>query len=196
MGCSTGGPQTLEVILGQLPAAFPAPIIVVQHMPAEVFTQSMARHLDAQCALVVKEAGQNEKLLSGVVYLVPGGHTMSLSPSRHSEPEGQRIWFKACKPEEQNSTIDKTMLSIAHHFKESAIGVILTGMGHDGVEGMRAIKRNGGKTMCEDESAMIFGMPKAVIDCGIADIVLPAQEIGNALIELVGTVELSLRGTK
>jgi len=207
IGASTGGLTTLEVILSSLPANFLAPIIVIQHMPTRFFTQSLAEHLNEISQLEVKVAENNEIIKVGKVYLAPGGFQMTLKPrdtrydspftedNRHpllaGEREGVRghdspftnivICLNKAEPDSLTPSIDITMESAAKIYEENAVGVILSGMGYDGREGMKAIKKSGGKTITQDESSLIFGMPKAVIEAGYADQILPVGEIANAL---------------
>ncbi len=182
IGASTGGLQTLESILPSLPADFPSPIIVVQHLPNMFFTESLAERLNRDCELTVKVAESNEIIQAGKVYLAPGGFHMTLGslPNREVTP-----CIKEAKNDSLTPSIDLVMESVAKICCANAVGVILSGMGHDGRQGMRAIKECGGKTIVQDESSLIFGMPKAVIDAGFADEVLPASEIASAMIECV-----------
>lgn len=211
IGASTGGPQTLTAILSALPPYFSPPIIVVQHMPSIEFTQSLAERLKNACKLMVKVAEDNETIARKNIYLVPGGYSMTLQAIEKkpetrvqsteireqsteyrvesTEDGGQRIEvvMRLVKdsPDVLTPSINATMRSTAKIFNGNTIGVILTGMGSDGAEGMEAIKNSGGKTLVQDESSLIFGMPQAVIDRGCADSVLPAGKIAERIAELV-----------
>lgn len=187
IGASTGGPQTVEVLLSSLPLAFPAPIIVVQHMPSRFFTQSLAKRLNNNCELEVKEAENNEVIQMRKVYLNPGGFRMTVEPQISQEVKNTVILLEKEHDECLSPSIDTVMKSVAAVYNKNSVGVILTGMGHDGVEGMKAIKENGGKTIVQDESSIIFGMPQAVIENGYADKVLPLAGISAALIEFLDT---------
>ncbi len=182
IGASTGGLQTLESIIPSLPADFPSPIIVVQHLPNMFFTESFAERLNRDCELKVKVAENNEIIQAGKVYLAPGGShmTLGLLPNREVTPCINEAEEGSLTP-----SIDLAMESAANVFNENAVGIILSGMGHDGRQGMKAVKESGGRTIVQDESSLIFGMPKAVIDAGFADEVLPAGEIAGAMIECV-----------
>jgi len=182
IGASTGGLQTLESILPSLPADFPLPIIVVQHLPNMFFTESFAERLNRDCELTVKVAESNEIIQAGKVYLAPGGFHMTLGslPNREVTP-----CINEAKNDSLTPSIDLAMESAAKVFNGNTVGIILTGMGHDGRQGMKAIKESGGRTIVQDESSLIFGMPKAVIDAGFADDVLPVSEIASAMIECV-----------
>lgn len=190
IGASTGGPQTLVAILSSLPPDFSPPIIIVQHMPSIEFTQSLAKHLKRVCKLMAKVAENNEIIARKMVYLVPGGYSMTLQTTNYKlrttdqETEVAMRLVKD-KPDALTPSINTTMKSIAEIFNGNAIGVILTGMGNDGADGMEAIKNSGGKTLVQDESSLIFGMPKSVIDRGCADSVMPAGKIAEKIAELV-----------
>jgi len=182
IGASTGGLQTLESILPSLPADFPVPIIVVQHLPNMFFTESLAERLNRDCELTVKVAESNEIIQAGMIYLAPGGFHMTLGslPNREVTP-----CINEAKNDSLTPSIDLAMKSVTKIFNENTVGIILSGMGHDGCQGMKAIKESGGNTIVQDESSLIFGMPKAVIDAGAADKVLPAGEIAEAIMEAV-----------
>ena len=193
IGASTGGPQTLEAILSSIPSDFPAPILIAQHMPTSSFTQSLAAHLDNSCPLIVKVAENNEIIQASKVYLAPGGFHMTIEPRpktdatrpvRDEDSHGV-ICLSENEANSLSPSIDITMKSVARVYNGSAIGIVLSGMGDDGVEGMRAIKEAGGKTIVQDESSLIFGMPKAVIEAGYADKVLPMAEMVSGMLEYV-----------
>jgi len=179
IGASTGGPQTLEAILSSLPFNFPSPIIVLQHLPTRFFTQSLAERLNEISELEVKVAGDNEVIQTGEVYLAPSGFQLTLK----TRLTDTIIQLREDKSNELTPSIDITMKSVAKIYNGNAVGVILTGMGRDGREGMEAIKEAGGKTIVQDESSLIFGMPKSVIDEGIADKVLSVDGIADAIME-------------
>ncbi len=190
IGSSTGGPQTLEVILSSIPENFLPAIIIVQHMPGIEFTQSLAERFKRICNLAVKVAEDNEIVTPKNIYLVPGGYSMTLQTIDNRLQAINRraeVVMHLVKDGSDDLTpsIDTTMRSIAAIYGSSAIGVILTGMGSDGAEGMEAIKNSGGKTLVQDESSLIFGMPKEVIDRGCADSILPVGKITERIVELV-----------
>jgi len=199
IGASTGGPQTLRTVLSSLPLDFPAPILVVQHMPAGSFAQSLAEDLDQHCELSIKLAEDGEMIRPATVYVAPGGFEMTLKRHRTPTPKNKRnrkgkapeaaIWLTEAEPDGLNPTVDITMQSVVAVYEGNTIGIILTGMGHDGREGMKAIKDHGGKTIAQDESSLIFGMPKAVIDAGHADKVLPASSVAGALMDMARSTE-------
>ncbi len=193
IGASTGGPQTVEAILSSLPADFPVPILVVQHMPNRFFIEQFAERLDRRCHLRVKVACDGEPAEAGTITLAPPGLRLTVeSPAslRGATATKQSrfdvlIRLTAEEPGGLTPSIDATMKSVAEVYTSQAIGIILSGMGHDGTEGMRAIKAAGGVTLCEDESSLLFGMPKSVIEAGLADQALPMEKIPEALAELV-----------
>ena len=182
IGASTGGFQALESILPSLPSNFPLPVIVAQHVPNLFFTESLAQHLNRDCRLPVKIAEDDRVIQSGTIYLAPGGShtTLRLLPDTNAA-----FCIKQAQAETLTPSVDLAMKSAVEIFKENTVGIILSGMGRDGCEGMKAIKNCGGRTIVQDESSLIFGMPKAVIDAGAADKVLPAGEISEAIIEAV-----------
>ena len=183
IGASTGGPQTLEAILPMLPHDFPAPLIVLQHGPNRWFTEGFAERLQRQCALAVKVAEDSEIVRASTIYLAPSDARLTLRGDRSSEV------VITLEPRETSGgltpSIDLTMASVAQVYLDGAIGIILSGMGHDGLEGMKAIKRAGGQTLIQDHSALIFGMPKAVLDAGLADAALPASDLAEGMLDLV-----------
>jgi len=193
IGASTGGPQTLELILSHLPSGFSVPIIVVQHMPSEIFTESLAEHLNRISELEIKVAEDGEVVFPGRVYIAPAEFQTriisdNLRKSKSVNKHGLAyIRVSKAEPDSLSPSIDITMKSAAEVYNGSTTGVILTGMGHDGVEGAKAIKESGGKIVAQDESSLIFGMPKVVIDAGYADKALPASEIADEMMNLINT---------
>jgi len=189
IGASTGGPQTLKAVLSSLPSDFPVPIIIVQHMPNRFFTESLAERLNDNCRLEVKVAEDKEIIQKGKVYLAPGGFRATVKakwiPGKVRRMRESIICLKEDEPDSLSPSIDVAMKSVADAYNRKSIGIILTGMGNDGVEGMRAIKESGGKTIVQDESALIFGMPKVVSEAGLADKILHASDMSNAMLELV-----------
>jgi two-component system chemotaxis response regulator CheB len=180
LGVSTGGPRTLLDILPSLPADLPVPMVIVQHMPP-TFTASFAEHLNAVCAIQVKEAKQAETLLPGVVYVAPGGYQMTVTKSVLGKGAAVRLssqsaGYAFCP------SVNVLFHSIAPLYGPRAIGVLLTGMGDDGADGMVAIRRAGGHTIAEsEETAVIFGMPHEAIERGGAVVVAPSTDIANQI---------------
>jgi two-component system chemotaxis response regulator CheB len=181
IGISTGGPQALEFVLSQLPADFPASVVVVQHMP-EGFTDMFARRLDELSALRVKEAQSGDVLLPGRVLICPG--------SRHIKVKRLPMGDIAvlCDDPRVNGhrpSADVLLRSAAEEFKTQAVGVLMTGMGDDGAEGMGAVKKAGGMTIAQSEdSCVVYGMPKAAIERGYASRVV-ALDVMSATLQAV-----------
>jgi two-component system chemotaxis response regulator CheB len=175
IGVSTGGPKALEEILPCFPKDLPAPILIVQHMPAG-FIRPFAERLNKMSAIVVREASNGEAVHPGVVYLAPAGLHMTVE----RVTKLRTIICLSEWPQNQMHvpSVNVTMRSVAAMFHAEAMGVIMTGMGSDGVEGMTAIYREGGKTVGQDEaSCAVYGMPKACVEMGIVDKVVPLAQI-------------------
>jgi two-component system, chemotaxis family, protein-glutamate methylesterase/glutaminase len=180
IGASTGGPQTLGVVLSALPHDFAIPILIVQHMPSIFFSQSLANRLNITCPLPVNLAQENEVIQPGQVYIAPGGFHLTI------RQKGANVFLRLSEDQLSglSPSIDQTMKSAAQIWRGNTIGIILSGLGTDGVEGMKAIKDAGGTTMTQDKSSLIFGMPKAVIEAGWADMVLPVSEMADTILEI------------
>ncbi|MBS4008985.1 MAG: chemotaxis response regulator protein-glutamate methylesterase [Clostridium sp.] len=180
IGASTGGPRALEVILLSLPANLPAAVFVTQHMPPK-FTLALAERLNKLSAIRIKEAEHGEPVQTGVVYLAPGNYHLEIAADR-------KIRLTQDPPVEHvRPSATVMMLSVASVYGKESVGVILTGMGKDGAAGMVEIKNCGGHTLAQDEaSAVIFSMPKAAIQAGAVERVLPLAEIAKAVIALCG----------
>lgn len=182
IGSSTGGPDALKVLVEQLPADFPAPIIVAQHLlPA--FSEIFAEQLQSVSALTVSVAKQNECIEPAHVYIIPSDSHFFLSAN------GPCITLLPTQDLPKPS-VDMGFTSVAEHFGPGTIGVILTGMGNDGVVGSKAVKQLGGKIIVQDgETSSLFGMPKRVIESGYYDEIVPLTKIAGRLIELVENYE-------
>jgi two-component system chemotaxis response regulator CheB len=185
IGASTGGPVALQEVLSRIPATFNQGIMVVIHMP-KAFTAPFAERLNSKCALPVKEAADGDLLLPGHVLVAPGGRHLTL------QRKGGGIVIQTTTVENYPKyvyvpSIDLMMSSLADACKGPMVGVILTGMGNDGLNGMRRIKEKGGLTLVQDKaSSTIYGMPKACVEAGIADEVLPLDQIGAELGRIAG----------
>jgi two-component system chemotaxis response regulator CheB len=178
IGCSAGGPPALQAILPALPAATRASIVVAQHMPGR-FTALFAERLARACALPVSEPADGEPVRAARIYIAPGGRQTLLEAS----PGGPvfRVRERAAG-ERYAPSVDLLMASAAALFGRRAVGVVMTGMGDDGVDGLKAIKAHRGRTIVESEStATVFGMPREAIRRGLADRVLPRPEIAAEL---------------
>lgn len=181
IGSSTGGPQALSATLCHLPASFPLPIVVVQHMPP-VFTRHLANRLDQDSALTVREATGHETLEPGQVLIAPGNY--------HLQLERQGVAVKAvlhqgvpensCRP-----AVDVLFRSAANVFGANCLAVVLTGMGQDGLRGAQAIVGAGGTVLAQDEaSSVVWGMPRAVAEAGLARQVIPLRSVSTELSRL------------
>lgn len=174
IGASTGGPRAILEILSKLSPNLPACFLIVQHMP-EGFTTSFARRLDTKSPLKVMEAQNGSPLRQGIAYVAPGDYHLLVDSSSLNIIKGLKL--HGVRP-----AIDFTMESAANKFGENTIGVLLTGMGVDGAAGMKAIKERGGITLAQDEeTSLVFGMPKAAISLGCIDEVLPLHKIPERL---------------
>jgi two-component system chemotaxis response regulator CheB len=185
IGISTGGPNSLEFMLSQLPADFPAAIVVVQHMPPG-FTDPFARRLNDSCALEVKEAHSGDILAAGRVLICPGDRHMKL----RRMPLGCVVTLS--NDERVNGhrpSVDVLFRSAAEGFGPSAVGVLMTGMGEDGAEGLGAMKAAGAVTLAQDEvTSIVFGMPRAAIERGYANRIVALEDMANTLIAHCGLV--------
>ncbi|MBI5235780.1 MAG: chemotaxis response regulator protein-glutamate methylesterase [Deltaproteobacteria bacterium] len=183
IGASTGGPRAIQEVLSHLPADLDTPFLIAVHMP-KAFTGSFAERLDTLCKLPVKEAEHGEIIRTRQVLLSPGG-----SQTRIKRKGGTNFCVDISDDPHDalyRPSVDISMSSIADCYPGRSLGVILTGMGHDGVEGMKAIKERGGKTIAQDaETSTIFGMPKAVIDAGMADKVLALDKIAAEIVNMI-----------
>lgn len=184
IGVSTGGPSALETILPELPAHFPYPVVVAQHMP-KFFTEPFAKRLDQLCPMQVVEAMHPMELKSGTIYIARGGADVSFSVREdrlYVQPRPESMEYR------WHPSVELLGLSALQHCEaRQLIGVMLTGMGSDGAESFTAIRRQGGRTIAESEdSAIVFGMPKELIEHGGANKVLPVHEIAAQLITWAG----------
>ena len=177
IGTSPGGPVALQRVLTQLPANFPAPIVLIQHMPA-AFTKAFAERLNSLCRISVKEAEDGDLLRPGLALLAPGGKQMMIDGRGQIKilPGDERLNYKPC--------VDITFGSAAKAYADKVLAVVLTGMGADGRDGARMLKEAGSQVWAQDEaSCVIYGMPMAVVKANLADAVYPLDDIGRHLAE-------------
>jgi two-component system chemotaxis response regulator CheB len=185
IGVSTGGPSTLEEILPKLPADYPFPIVVAQHMPAS-FTGPFAKRMNGLCALEAVEVNKPMEIVPGRIYIGKGGADVVIA-----NRAGKLMVLP--KPENPNflwhPSVEVLGRSALEHCEASSlIGVMLTGMGYDGADAFTEIKKQGGRTIAESEdSAVVFGMPKELIERGGATLVLPVHKIATQLISWART---------
>jgi two-component system chemotaxis response regulator CheB len=183
IGASTGGPNALAEILATIPEGFLAPIVVVQHMPKN-FTSYLAQRLDSRSSLTVREVVDGADLAPGRVWIAPGDvHIrIRLDNGRPRVVTDDGPLVNSCRP-----SVDVLFRSVAECYSSASLAVILTGMGHDGLAGCRAISAAGGKIVVQDQhSSVVWGMPGTVANHGLADVVLPPSEIGPELVRRVG----------
>jgi two-component system chemotaxis response regulator CheB len=179
LGTSTGGPVALKTVLSSLPHDFPLPIVVVQHMPP-VFTKAFAQRLDSCCSVRVKEAEDGDAIARGRVLIAPGDQHMVVSRFGGSARVllNRREAVSGHRP-----SVDVLMHSVAREFGERAIGVIMTGMGRDGADGLHELHQQGGWVVAQDAaSSVIFGMNREVVVAGDADEVVPLERIAASLL--------------
>ena len=182
IGTSTGGPQALQAVITRLPGNLPCGVVVVQHMPAG-FTRSLAERLNSISEIKVKEAEHDEIIRPGQVYIAPGDYHLRIVPAGG----GERKIALSQEPRVGNlrPTVNY-MFESAAQFGRDLISVIMTGMGSDGCEGMKKVKATGGWSIAQDEnSCVVYGMPKAVVDAGLADEIKPLNKIAEAIVEAV-----------
>lgn len=182
IGTSTGGPLALQNILVNLPANFSKPIVMIQHMPA-TFTPAFAKRLDQLCKITVKEAEDGDALKPGVALLAPGGKQMLVDGRAgnaivrviDSEPS---LTYKP--------SVDITFRSVNKVFPAKTLAIVLTGMGADGREGARTLKAHGSEIWAQDEeSCVVYGMPAAIVEAGLADNILNINEFAQAIVKRV-----------
>ncbi|OQK55850.1 protein-glutamate methylesterase/protein-glutamine glutaminase [Vibrio vulnificus] len=183
IGTSTGGPVALQKILTKLPANYPHPIVLIQHMPA-TFTAAFASRLNSLCKIQVKEAEDGDVLQAGVAYLAPGGKQMMIDGRPGAArlriiDGGERMNYKPC--------VDVTFGSAAKIYADKVLSMVLTGMGADGREGTRMLKSAGATIWAQDEdSCVVYGMPQAVAKAGLSTEDLPLERIAERMLVEVG----------
>ena len=179
IGSSTGGPQALRDVIGAIPADVRAPIVIAQHMPA-LFTKILAEHLTKSSKLVCKEAEDNERLKPGCVYIAPGDFHMTIRKDAAGfyAVLDQTPPINFCRP-----AVDPLFQSVAEVTRGVALGIVLTGMGHDGREGARMLRSVGGTILAQDEAtSVVWGMPGAVAEAGLADEILSLADMGPGIV--------------
>jgi len=183
IGVSTGGPAALAQLLPSLPANLSVPVIIVQHMPA-MFTKALAVSLGIKCRLKVCEASNGDMIEAGTIYIAPGGKQMKFGTSA----TGQKKLIITEDPPENNCrpSVDYLFRSAASNFPGKSCAVILTGMGSDGTLGLRLLKRHGCFVIAQDEpSCVVYGMPRSAVEAGVADVILPLNEIASKILNFV-----------
>ena len=189
IGVSTGGPAALDVLLPKLPANFPVPILIVQHMP-NLFTKMLAERLDARCPLHVIEAADGDQPTPGVIHIAKGDWHLSLSPrtspASTSSALGPVLRLTQAEPENHcRPAVDVLFRSAVTVYGSRILAVILTGMGSDGLDGCRLIRQHGGVVLAQDQpSSAVWGMPGVVANAGLAQRVLPLDQIAAEILRL------------
>jgi len=178
IGVSTGGPNALVSMLPELAVNFPVPVVIVQHMPP-LFTRLLAERISAISGRRAREGEAGAMLMPGDIWLAPGGFHMEVEKS----PQGVRLLLHEGPPEcSCRPAVDVLFRSVAQVFGKHALGVVLTGMGQDGLVGSQHIREAGGQILAQDEaSSVVWGMPGAVSHAGLADKILPLGEIANEI---------------
>ncbi|QYR19753.1 chemotaxis response regulator protein-glutamate methylesterase [Paenibacillus sp. sptzw28] len=183
IGTSTGGPRALHEVITALPGSLPAPVLVVQHMPPK-FTHSLAQRLDAFSSVHVVEAANGDRVYAGTVYIAPGGYHMELA----KDSNGYYISLNLEQPVGgHRPSVDVMFESCVSYPELRRHSVIMTGMGNDGVKGMRALNESGGVSAIAEaeESCIVYGMPRSAVEAGVAKSVVPLQRIASMLVEAV-----------
>ncbi len=177
IGASTGGPNALLEIIPKLHRTFPLAVLIVQHMPIG-FTKSFSERLSWQGSIALKEAEDGDAIKPGQAFVAPSGYHIVVKNGRMGLNERPKV--------DGRGSIDVAMKSAAEAYEDKVIGVLLSGMGKDGAEGMRAIKERGGSTIAQDElTSVIFGMPKAAIEMGVVDKVASLPDIVDEIIGML-----------
>ncbi len=183
IGASTGGTEAIKDVITRFPATTPG-VVIVQHMPAN-FTRMYAERLNTICPMEVKEAENGDRVMSGRILIAAGDYHLTVRRSGG-------FYYADCRKGEKVSghcpSVDVLMHSVAEHVGANAVGVMLTGMGHDGADGMLAMRRAGARTIAQDEkSCVVFGMPKVAFDRGGAESLMPLDKIAPAVIRLLSS---------
>lgn len=181
LGASTGGPPALQHILTSLPKSLPVPLVIAQHMP-KLFTQSFAERLNNLSQISVKEAENREPLRPGLALIAPGDSHMAL------KRKGREVFVELVSDERYiyRPSVDLLMDSVARAYDSKAVAVILTGMGSDGLAGFKEIRSRQGYIIAQDEeTCVVYGMPRVVIEAHLASVILPIQKIPEEIVRVL-----------
>lgn len=186
IGTSTGGPKALYQVIPRLPARLNAGVLVVQHMPAG-FTRSLAERLDTMSAMKVKEAEQGEKIIPGTVYIAPGDYHLKVNTISNSNRRELHVKLDQSPPRGTlRPAVDAMLESVAQEFWSHMVCVIMTGMGHDGAGALPLLKQKGARIIAEDQSTcIVYGMPKAAVETGLVDKIIPLFRIADEITRMV-----------
>jgi two-component system, chemotaxis family, protein-glutamate methylesterase/glutaminase len=185
IGVSTGGPTALGAILPEFPVDFPLPVLVVQHMPP-LFTRLLAERLHSTCRLPVAEAKQGERVTPGRILIAPGDFHLKVTTSNGVVTTclDQSPQLNSCRP-----AVDALFTSIGEVYGGAAIAVVLTGMGQDGLHGSQILKARGASIVAQDEAtSVVWGMPGAVVNAGLADRVVPLERVVPEICQMTGRI--------
>jgi two-component system chemotaxis response regulator CheB len=182
IGVSTGGPNALAEVLPEFPADFPVPVVIVQHMPP-LFTKLLAERLGAKAQIKIEEGAPGQALRAGQAFIAPGNYHMTVE----QKDRGVRIQTNQDPPENScRPAVDVLFRSVAQTFGAGVLGVVMTGMGQDGLRGSERIKEAGGQVLIQDEAtSVVWGMPGYVAQAGLADKVLPLHLLGPEIVRKV-----------
>ncbi|BBD61311.1 protein-glutamate methylesterase CheB [Nostoc sp. HK-01] len=188
IGVSTGGPNALATLLSEIPADFSVPILIVQHMPP-MFTKLLAERLSSKCQIPVEEAVAGVPLKAGKAWLAPGDFHLIV------QREGNQVCLAVHQAPPENScrpSVDVLLRSVAQVYGAGAIAVILTGMGQDGLHGCQCIREVGGQVLAQDEaSSVVWGMPGFVVNAGLADRIVPLEQMAGEIMQRIHPVQRS-----
>ncbi len=177
IGVSTGGPPAVQKVLSALPQDFPAGILIAQHMPA-AFTGPFAKRLDSLCAISVKEAEDGDRIKPGTAYIAPGGKHIRVAQKAVLEVQVSTNPEDALYKPSANVLIESAGIAMARR----TLGAIFTGMGSDGLEGVKVLKAKGGRALAQsDATCVVYGMPKAIVDAGLADEIVDIDDMALAI---------------
>ncbi len=179
IGTSTGGPVALQKVLTRLPKNFATPILLIQHMPS-TFTQAFAKRLDQMCAIEVRQAEDKDVLRPGLALLAPGGRQMRIE----GRPGNVHVRLSDDAGLTYKPSVDVTFTSIANVYPKETLAIVMTGMGADGREGAKILKQRGSEIWAQDEaSSVIYGMPAAIVDAGLATKILSLDDLGQGIVK-------------
>jgi two-component system, chemotaxis family, protein-glutamate methylesterase/glutaminase len=182
IGTSTGGPMSLEKVLTALPGDYPGAILVVQHMPVG-FTASLAERMNQLCRLTIKEAREDEPLRPGTVYIAPGGYHLKI---QRAVQKYRVVLSKEPRDVQHHPSVDEMMISAAENWTGPMLGIIMTGMGADGVRGIAAMKQAGAAILAQNEqTCVVYGMPRAAFLSGNVDRMVALEKIADEIIGFI-----------
>ncbi|MDE3149426.1 MAG: chemotaxis response regulator protein-glutamate methylesterase [Acidobacteriota bacterium] len=193
IGVSTGGPAALDILLPALPASFPLPVLIVQHMP-ELFTSLLAERLNGRCAVRVREAAEGDPVRAGTMYIARGNWHMEVLAASHAGAPPTLHLHQGPLENHCRPAVDVLFRSAARAYGAGVLAVVLTGMGSDGLSGCRMIRERGGAVLTQDQaSSTVWGMPGAVAHAGLAYKVLPLDAMASEILRIAGAARHEAR---